>query len=538
MKKVNGLMKGAIIGLIIGVVVGLFFTFVVKVHAWDSEGWNFGGYYVANGYNPCPAGTSCVLSSPLTFSAGSSITSMITAPSLPAYILPHVGVLPTITTVNFTNGYLQERNLIYIDSGLYATAGTTSCGIEETINELNKEQLTSEAFIRPENPCILTAPLVLQNVTGVTIGGNGSEGNNVFFIINAPMSSAIYITGTGSYNNVKMGNIEILDSTHNVTGSYISESGNSEGVFHNIKMLSNYNPIYAFYSTGQASEEYSNIEEDTGLGSFFSTTNGNSAQSTKVDNYVSHGGSLVFYTYGGLQVSRIWAGGGGVYITETVAIPANVTPPLKLDQIGYLGNGLNLYGVWNALITSPFIDGGINLDPNCGNIKIIDPNKSTITNNSVYPVYIIGNMNNTPTGKYMQFGSFYGSTNETRQESIVTDNGAITFSTSGIWITTSGNTIPPYNGLHLDNMSADLFTTSASGFTTLTAGFTNVTLPFLSIGQLTFSGLGYGCMFTPINVTNANVHSYGFTPTTVDTFTVVSSSAADTSEVFWECHGD
>ena len=511
---------------------------------------NAGGFGQSTGggmFLNCPLNSSCVVNnnldftqglmisgSPLTFSAGSSITSTIPSPSLPTYLLPYVGVIPTISSVNFTNGYLQERSLVYVDSGLYATAGTTSCGIEETINELNKEELTSSAFIRPENPCILTAPLVLQNVTGLTIGGNGSEGNNVFFIVNAPMSSAIYITGTGADNNVKISNIKILDLSNYVTGAYISESGNSEGVFHNIKMATTDNHVYAFYSTGQLSEEYSNIEEYTGLGSFFSTTGENNGQSIKVDNYVSHYGSLVFYTYGGLQVSRIWAEGGGVYITETDASPNLVTTPaMKLDQVGYLNKGLNLYSVWNALITSPFIDGGINLDPNCGNINIIDPNRSIITNLSPNPVYIIGYASSV-TGKYMQFGDpSYGG------ERIITDNGAITFSTTGIWITTSGNGIPPFNGSHLDNMSAYRFTTSASGFTTLTAGFTNVTLPYLaSIGQLTFSGLGYGCIVVPVTSTRANIFPLSFVPNTTSSFTITSSSATDTNKVFWECHGD
>ena len=464
--------------------------------------------------------TNTTFSGALTFSTGSSIASTITHP-LPLLLDPTGAYTPTTSTVNFNSGFIQERSLTYVDSGLYATSGTTTCGIQETINELKSEGLISEAYIFPMSPCVINSPLVLQDVTGLTIGGNGAEGNNTYILINAPMTAAIYISfSSGANNNVKLTNITIYDPFKDVSGEYISETNNSEGVFHNIIISSYNNRVYAWYTTGQQSEEYSNINEDT-LGSFFSNPAQNSGQSTKIDNYI--GSNIVLYAAnGGYEFNRLWLEGGGLFITET-GTPNSTYSPFRLSQIGYVNKGINLYNVWNARITDPFVDGGLNLDANCNNITVYNPNRMAINNQSLSPVIIKDGTAFSITGRAICENYGLSTTNAFNIESCGTVPVPILINSAGLYIT---------GGATIDTLTTNNFTTTASGFTTMTAGFTNVTLP------ISFSGLGFGCFFAPINVTNANVFSYGFTPTAANTFTIVSSSSTDTNKVWYECHGD
>jgi hypothetical protein len=291
---------------------------------------------------------------------------------------------------------------------------------------------------------------------GLTIGGYGSEENSTGIIVDAPMTAAFIISGSPT-NNDTLENISISDIKNQLTSAFISETSNHGGVMHNISMnrnpaLSN-PPIWGIYSTDVDDNEYSNITTNYVEGSFFSSSFGNNGQSIVIDNYVGGGGNLVIYTYGGLTIDRVYLENASIYITETTyGTNPLLTPAIKIDELGYMYT-LNLYGVWNATISNTnYLDAyaahqpqSVYLDPDCGNIIFINTGHTTsITNASNNPIFIIGQSYVVPMGKYMQMGNTYN------QEIIQTDNGAITFSTTGMWLSsTTGHVYA--NGLRVGN---------------------------------------------------------------------------------------
>ncbi len=503
--------------------------------SWNTGAWNTGGYWTSGGYSPCPPNSSCVLNSPLIFNQGSYINSTILSTPIPANLgnNAHTGV------VQMKGTYLQTESLNYVNSGLYDNGTSTTCGIMEAIAHLRSENMLLFSYIIPESPCIITSPIVLDNATGITIGGNGSMGNNALIITNAPMQAAFIISSysvtlanisilanasmqsainisppSGTNDYVVLNNLQLYDPFQDITGEYISETNNSEGVIKNLKIMSTSNPVYAIYAQGILSNSYINVNEDTSLGSFFSSTSGNSGQSIKIDNYVGGAGNVSVYTYGGLEINRMWLGRGSLQITETTSTTPIQAPAIKLDQLGQLGYGLWLYNVWNATISNTnflYLDAGISfsLDSNCGNDVLIGGGQimANIVNNSPNPLMIIG-AQAAPSivGAYMQFGGTGGSSYPL--ESIKTDNGSLTFSTTGVWLTTTSKAF-------LNNIP---IATSMTWTTAYTNGA-------VTISNAPFPDTNYSCTSSYTGTPSVSIGYPAFTYSTGSVFTDTSRTS-------------
>ena len=118
------IIEGIIMGLIIGSVVALCSLFHLKqASAFDTIGWNYGGYYTNGGYDPCPVGTSCIFNSPI--KATSITTNTITA----------------TTYYNLPQSIAGSASYITSGTGVYVTATSTG------INSVGNTNITGTTYL-------------------------------------------------------------------------------------------------------------------------------------------------------------------------------------------------------------------------------------------------------------------------------------------------------------------------------------------------------------------------------------------------------
>ena len=126
------IIEGIIMGLIIGSVVALCSLFHLKqASAFDTIGWNYGGYYTNGGYDPCPVGTSCIFNSPI--KATSITTNTITA----------------TTYYNLPQSIAGSASYITSGTGVYETATSTGLNVLGglTVDDLTGTTITAVTLL-------------------------------------------------------------------------------------------------------------------------------------------------------------------------------------------------------------------------------------------------------------------------------------------------------------------------------------------------------------------------------------------------------
>ena len=441
--KTKGLVRGSIIGLIIGALVGLFFMFIVKpVHAWDTVGWNYGGYYTGNGYSPCPAGTSCVINAPLTFTSGGYITSTI-------YINGN-------SSFPMIQSYAQVLNNNYteINAALFYTSGSTDCGINEAVSYYKQylfPVLPYDVYLYIKLPVLCISAGISFNTEQYfpNISNFGRiiiEGPSKIYYQNTT-PQAVGFSFSGSDNvGMEVNNVSFIDGSNSLTQGLINFSGAQ--------------------SSSMSHITYTERNAITGL-IFTQGTGNNSPHLTDIISSIQSGTPSIYLELGSLDplpvLDRLRV--GSVFITSTNTSAQNNSIIITgLDSSygsPYNGQyGLVLYNLntttlsaGNIILNGYYENVGAigifnshnvtfqsgTLVPVLNNFIYIDPTSSNISfNNLIASGVAFTNASSSPVMFYntdmSQFSSITGNYIAYNSNGIIS-NIPFAINSSGLWIT-------------------------------------------------------------------------------------------------------
>lgn len=440
--------------------------------------------------------TNTTFSGALTFSPGSSMTSTIQSEG--------INIIPIY-------GYEASAFSTTVHSALFA-AGTNDCGFAAALNYCyNNGSIICNVILPPICYPTVTLQNTISALAFVQIGGQSASDISVIIPL-APITGVL-----NTDNHIKyIGNVIFYNAYNQNIGYWITQTS----------QYKTYNNVIFSGNTLTASAVLYNSNGSTWSG--FSTVFNNCSFN---NNNTTAPYSIYAYSLGntyGDDIEPITVSNstvkGNIYFENVVVRWIN----------NYTNNGGNT-ATWilNGITDSTFE----NLHAATASIYISNTQQATFDHTGGTDTFIIDAAssqihftNCLDEGSSLIIPYAVLSIINTSASPVMLTNCSPSGTLTGNIQMQNGNTFT--GGTHVDSLTATTFTTLASGFTTMTAGFTNVTL------SKSFSGLGFGCFFAPVNVTNSNAYAYGFTPTAVNSFTIVSSSSTDTNKVWYECHGD
>jgi hypothetical protein len=411
----------------IAIFVALFASaFVIKSFAWNAGAWDSSGYWTNGGYNPCPANASCVISSPLIFGAGGSITSTnYYYDSIVNYNFPFFSL----------TAYPSYKGFLYVDLIQFLNDSQT-CGVDEAIqwyqNNIGFQSQLIPIFELPP-VCTITKPIIFPNTLwGASLVGKGI--NSSFILVNAPMTTAIIWDGQ---QQSEFGGFTLLD-----IGNYVSDTDILANVniskIHDILIFGSSSTLKGFALSATTTDNdagadiiervWSNMSQ---IAYYFSATSGYTGgevtsirDCTSSDGAVFYGNDLTRYEVDHLHMEN-YAGIQGFWITNVTTastfdhleITANFISITSSSNLKF-SNGIVHNQQWNAM---PFY-----IDNASNNIIFDDMEKLSFINNSSIPVMIYNtNLSNiSATGPYLLFNStgVYGTSQTTSSIGIYNNN--------------------------------------------------------------------------------------------------------------------